>query len=622
MPVVFSPGEVAVKPVDPDQIVYTTPQKVADLLNIAPGEPVLLAADASSGQPVVAISGTDYREHGFEAGDTVLLYDDNSPLGEEVEVSAVGQSGGNVTLTMTGNISISLTTAANAVAQNQLSFTNGKSRGVKRSHVEQRIKEVQDRIDNITHNAWRPYLVAAEYVNFDTYKPYRRRYYTDYVGTTPLLFRNVQQILRIELWQGDSYREIAGAEARVKIVDYQALSDAGVVIAVSPGDGGVASLTHSPTPTNVTWTARLDNVTSAQSLADLINKDERTNKGPVTFTPTFNYEDSTATSGLVSASVHHEFLATANSDYGNGIVKITSKKSSKGGETASIGSDDLTNLEISQVATKTATSGVHATGVKIDNALGYPVSHSTAMTTDGTAATTPFATGDSIYKSDGTLIGVLTAVGASSLTVEAGIAVSLDDDDEIYSGRLQNVTDPATLVVDSTSGFAKVGILMIVNGADTSLATYTGKTSTTFTGISTITNFLSNVGGSSGSGAKGTTITQYLFSLDLQGASGDEARLRDWWLDSEMGIIYFNNSYPFFEWNAVKVSYIYGERYLEKAIEEAATKLVACDLLMADDRSILIPEGTSNVDLASKIQLWRQEAEGMLNRYKEVVLFE
>ena len=82
---------------------------------------------------------------------------------------------------------------------------------MKKSTVETRIKEIQDRIDNITHNSWRPYLVSAEYINFDTYKPYRRRYYTDYVGTTPLLFRNIQQILKLEVWQGDAYRELAGA---------------------------------------------------------------------------------------------------------------------------------------------------------------------------------------------------------------------------------------------------------------------------------------------------------------------------------------------------------------------------------------------------------------------------
>ncbi len=89
-----------------------------------------------------------------------------------------------------------------------------------------------------------------------------------------------------------------------------------------------------------------------------------------------------------------------------------------------------------------------------------------------------------------------------------------------------------------------------------------------------------------------------------------------------MGIIYFNNSYPFFEWNAIKVAYVYGERYLEKAIEEAATKMVAIDLLMSDDRSVLIPEGTQNVDIAAKIQLLQQEVDKILSRYIEIVVFE
>ena len=122
----------------------------------------------------------------------------------------------------------------------------------------------------------------------------------------------------------------------------------------------------------------------------------------------------------------------------------------------------------------------------------------------------------------------------------------------------------------------------------------------------------------------GGQITQHTLLVDLQGgsASGDNARLRDWWMDYEMGIVYFNNSYPFFEWNAVKVSYIYGERYLEKAIEEAATKMTVIDLLMSDDRTVLLPEGTSNIDLSSKVQLLQAEVNAILARYTEIVLFE
>ena len=50
--------------------------------------------------------------------------------------------------------------------------------------------------------------------------------------------------------------------------------------------------------------------------------------------------------------------------------------------------------------------------------------------------------------------------------------------------------------------------------------------------------------------------------------------------------------------------------------------MVAADLLMSDDRSVLIPEGTQNVDIGAKVQLLRQEAEAILRRYTEIVVFE
>ena len=106
------------------------------------------------------------------------------------------------------------------------------------------------------------------------------------------------------------------------------------------------------------------------------------------------------------------------------------------------------------------------------------------------------------------------------------------------------------------------------------------------------------------------------------GTTGDEARLRDWWADYDLGIIYFNNTYPYFSWNAVKVSYVYGERYVEKAIEDICTKLVAMDLILSDDRSVLLPEGTQNVDLGSKYQLLKAQVAETLPRYVEVMTLE
>jgi len=546
MPVVFSPGEAETRPLNPEEIVYTTAQKVADLLGIGPQEAVLMSANAEAN--AVFVTGADYRNTGFSVGDTILIYSDADPMGVEQTITAITSTTSGVKLAFSSAINPGLyETADNGYVQNTASFTNGKTRGVTKSHVEQRIKEIQDRIDNVTHNAWRPSLVIAEYINFDTYKPYRRRYYVDYVGSTPLLFRNVQQMLRIELWQGDDYREICSAEARVEIADYTALS--GKRIAVSPGGGGFGQLVVGTGTTN--WDDRFDKVSTAQSLADLINKEDRTNRSAIPLTETqvggtkeHDIDGAAFTlpvaGGTQSVNVNNEFLATANSDYGNGKLKITSMRQTKGGESATIATDATTGISISQT---------------------------TAVT------------------------GTMTYAQAGAIwTVASG----------------------------DTSAFADYGVAVAVaDGQTTALFGYTSKNSTQLLDVHWMNTEPVQ--------ATNYTITQHQFKSDIgafSDAGGDQARLKDWWIDHEIGMIYFNNSYPFFEHNAVKVSYIYGERYLEKAIEEAATKLVAVDLLMADDRSVLIPEGSQNVPLAQKIQMFKEEANAILNRYKEIVVFE
>ena len=500
---------------------YTTPQRVADLLEIGPQEAVLMSANAEAN--AVFVTGADYRNIGFSVGDTLLLYSDADPMGVDRDITAITSTVSGVKLAFSSAINPGLyETTDNGYVQNKASFTNGSNRGITHDKVKRLILRAQDKIDNLTHNSWRPNLVAAEYINFDTYKPYRRRYYTDYVGTTPLLFRNIQQMLRVELWQGDDYREIGASEARLKIPDsVRSLSGS---IVMSPGNGSAATLTIGTSSTQ--WRADFDKITTAQNLADLINKEDRVSKGAVEFSPTFTLEGSTS-----NVAVHNEFLATANADYGSGHVKISSMRSTQAGESCSIVTTE-SNIEISQTQINTATF--------------------------------------------------------SSL-------------------------DSTTITVDSTNGFADAGVVVDASG---DVFSYTGKTATTFTGCTIVVgSALSDIAGS---------LTQNLMQVDLQGgsASGDRGRLRDYWLDHEMGIVYFNNSYPFFEWNAVKVAYIYGERYVEKAIEDICTKMVAIDILMSDDRSVLIPEGTQNVDLASKINMYKQDVQQMLPRYVEVVSFE
>jgi hypothetical protein len=533
MPIMFQTGERPPRPLYPDTIYYTSVQKVADMLQIPFPDPVDLTADSNTSATSLKISPADYRLVGFEVGDDIELASDVE-LGETVEITTIARDGTDVIISWSGGVSGDYDIADNATVQNLQSFTNGKRRGVTKAAVETLIKRTQDKIDNLTNNAWRPMLQTAEYLNFDTYKPYRRRYYTDYVGTVPLKFRNIQQILRLEIWQGQDYREVAAAEARLQVLDHSVLTTADYVY-LCPGGGGVASL-RIGSATNQ-WRADFDKSSTAQQLADLINKDTRRNKAGLAFSPSFTLESVYETGGSATANVHHEFIASANADYGAAKLKITSMSRGEGGQEATIATTNLTGLSCSGLTDNDTTSTADMSG-----------------------------------------------------------------------GTTLNVVDAGP--------FAEYGILYTGSGVSVKAAYYTAKTATSFTGVVdlTPTGFIAAVN------ASDIAINQYKFKIDYVGSTtGDEARLRDWWCDYEMGIVYFNNTYPYFEWNSVKATYVYGERYVEKAIEDIATKLVAMDLLISDDRSVLLPEGTQNIDLGSKYQLLKQQVAETLPRYVEVM---
>ena len=114
-------------------------------------------------------------------------------------------------------------------------------------------------------------------------------------------------------------------------------------------NGSVATLAEHGTDNSTSkWRADFDKVSALKTLVN--QQEDRVNKAAVEFSPAFTLEGSTS-----NIAVHNEILATANSDYGNGKVKITSRQT-KGGETVSVASTDLTNLTISQVTEASTTS--------------------------------------------------------------------------------------------------------------------------------------------------------------------------------------------------------------------------------------------------------------------------
>ena len=78
-------------------------------------------------------------------------------------------------------------------------------------------------------------------------------------------------------------------------------------------------------------------------------------------------------------------------------------------------------------------NAAHNTGVLINNSGGYSASTTGAMTVDGNNATHYFESGEKVYRSDGTLLGTITAIGSTSITIGAGTAALVLDNEPLFN---------------------------------------------------------------------------------------------------------------------------------------------------------------------------------------------
>jgi hypothetical protein len=117
MPRVFHPGHRPNQPLYPDELVYTTIQKVSEFLQLPLPDPVTLAGDTTTAlgaaidasletTPVdttyilIPIGGADYRRWGFAIGDSVTVYDNVESMGSTLTLKFIKSSEtGRITLT-------------------------------------------------------------------------------------------------------------------------------------------------------------------------------------------------------------------------------------------------------------------------------------------------------------------------------------------------------------------------------------------------------------------------------------------------------------------------------------------------------------------------------------------
>ena len=101
----------------------------------------------------------------------------------------------------------------------------------------------------------------------------------------------------------------------------------------------------------------------------------------------------------------------------------------------------------------------------------------------------------------------------------------------------------------------------------------------------------------------------------------DQRRLGDYWTINKDGKIFFHENYPYLHKHSIRVTYVSGQSRVPATIHDAATKLVAAEVIRHDDNSILIAETGSNIDLKAKHDILLEEANKILNGKKDIIHF-
>lgn len=95
-------------------------------------------------------------------------------------------------------------------------------------------------------------------------------------------------------------------------------------------------------------------------------------------------------------------------------------------------------------------------------------------------------------------------------------------------------------------------------------------------------------------------------------------RNEEFWTIRDEGKLFFRTNYPYLTQHSVRITYIRGSSRIPAAIHEAATKLVAAEILLTDDNTILIAE-SGNIDINKKHEILIAEAKEILDGKKNLV---
>ena len=113
--------------------------------------------------------------------------------------------------------------------------------------------------------------------------------------------------------------------------------------------------------------------------------------------------------------------------------------------------DGAASINLSLYISSQLGSDITDTGINVNNGSGYAAGATSIIAVDTTSATDDLILNERVYKSDGTFIGICTAVNSTTgITFEGGLEVALADDDDLYTGTRYDLINVMPIPAAST----------------------------------------------------------------------------------------------------------------------------------------------------------------------------
>ena len=197
-----------------------------------------------------------------------------------------------------------------------------------------------------------------------------------------------------------------------------------------------------------------------------------------------------------------------------------------------------------------------------------------------------------------------------------------DGSDCVIKATIKQTTSGNNSVNLTVADSSKLAVGMTISG-ERSANVPSAATITSITDSTTVVLSHATTGGAFSGSLTFTTTDSIptVCSLTAFTDKEDMKRTGDYWLLNEEGRIFFLQDYPYHTRNSVIVSYIAGNSRVPSAIHDAATKLVAAEILRHDDQSVLITETGANISTKEKYDILKKEAMDTLSGKADIVYF-